>query len=86
MNRNRRTRPSRPSGPPSAETRERVLDAAERLFAERGIEAVSIRDITRAAGVNLAAINYHFWLQAGTRSRDFQPPAGAVEPETPGLT
>jgi len=30
------------------------------LFAERGIEAVSIRDITRAAGANLAAINYHF--------------------------
>ena len=60
MNMNRRTRLSRPSGPPSAETRERVLDTAERLFAERGIEAVSIRDITRVAGVNLAAINYHF--------------------------
>jgi len=37
-----------------------MLAAAEKLFALRGIEAVSIRDITRAAGVNLAAINYHF--------------------------
>lgn len=43
-----------------AETRERVLDIAEGLFAERGIDAVSIRDITGAADVNLAAINYHF--------------------------
>jgi AcrR family transcriptional regulator len=44
----------------AAETRERVLDAAERLFAEHGVEAVSIRDITHVARVNLAAINYHF--------------------------
>lgn len=37
-----------------------MLDTAERLFAERGPDAVSVRDITNAAGVNLAAINYHF--------------------------
>jgi AcrR family transcriptional regulator len=43
-----------------AETRKRIIEAAEKLFAQRGIEAVSVRDITRAAGVNLAAINYHF--------------------------
>lgn len=43
-----------------AETRKRVIEAAEKLFALRGIEAVSVRDITQAAGVNLAAINYHF--------------------------
>ena len=34
--------------------------AAERLFAERGIDAVSIRDITNEAGANSAAIHYHF--------------------------
>lgn len=45
---------------PSSETRDCVLDVAERLFAERGLDAVSIRDITGAAGVNLGAINYHF--------------------------
>ncbi len=44
----------------SSETRERVLDVAERLSAERGLNAVSVRDITGAAGVNLGAINYHF--------------------------
>lgn len=44
----------------SPETRQCVLETAERLFAERGIAGVSIRDITQAAKVNLAAINYHF--------------------------
>lgn len=43
-----------------AVTKEKILDTAERLFAERGLEATSIRDITVAAGVNLGAINYHF--------------------------
>jgi AcrR family transcriptional regulator len=42
------------------ETRARILDVAEELFAEHGLHRVSIRDITRKAKVNLAAINYHF--------------------------
>ena len=42
------------------ETRARLLDAAEELFAERGYHAASVRDITSAAGSNLAAVNYHF--------------------------
>lgn len=41
-------------------TRERVLDAAEELFAERGYHGVSVREITNAAGSNLSAINYYF--------------------------
>ncbi len=40
--------------------RERLLDEAERLFAEKGFHAVSVREITRAACCNLAAVNYHF--------------------------
>lgn len=44
----------------SVHTRERILDAAETLFAEHGFGATSVRDITAAAGVNVAAINYHF--------------------------
>src|SRR5437773_1036650 len=44
---------------PSA-TRSRILDVAEELFGERGLDRVSIRNITRIARVNLAAINYHF--------------------------
>ncbi|GIU74300.1 MAG: hypothetical protein KatS3mg004_1387 [Bryobacteraceae bacterium] len=41
-------------------TRTRILDAAERLFAERGFAGASLRDITAEAHVNLAAVNYHF--------------------------
>lgn len=53
-----------PSDFPS-ETRTAILDAAEQLFAERGVEGTSVRDITRLANVNLGAINYHF----GTKDR-----------------
>lgn len=45
---------------PSEVTRQRILSAAERLFAERGFEATSIRAIVAKARVNQAAINYHF--------------------------
>lgn len=41
-------------------TRQKILDAAELLFAERGFHSVSVRDITTAAGVDVALINYHF--------------------------
>jgi AcrR family transcriptional regulator len=41
-------------------TKTRLLDTAERLFAHQGIEATSLRTITAEAGVNLAAVNYHF--------------------------
>jgi AcrR family transcriptional regulator len=41
-------------------TKDRILNAAERLFARDGFEATSLRAITAEAGVNLAAVNYHF--------------------------
>jgi AcrR family transcriptional regulator len=42
------------------DTKTAILDAAERLFTEHGFHATSLRDITSEAGVNLAAVNYHF--------------------------
>ena len=42
------------------DTRVRILDAAELLFTEQGFEATTMRQITGAAAVNLAAVNYHF--------------------------
>src|SRR5215472_3578898 len=41
-------------------TKTKILNTAERLFAHHGIEATSLRAITAQAGVNLAAVNYHF--------------------------
>jgi AcrR family transcriptional regulator len=43
-----------------APTRDRLLLAAERLIAENGVEAVSVRAVTQAAGVSVSAANYHF--------------------------
>ncbi|MCK4729521.1 MAG: CerR family C-terminal domain-containing protein [Desulfobacterales bacterium] len=41
-------------------TKERLLNEAEGLFAQKGYDAVSVREITTAANCNLAAVNYHF--------------------------
>jgi AcrR family transcriptional regulator len=46
--------------PNEAATKALVFCAAERLFALQGFQSVSVRDITAAAGVNLASVNYHF--------------------------
>jgi AcrR family transcriptional regulator len=45
---------------PQHETRTRILDAAEELFMLHGFEGTSMRQLTTKAGVNLAAVNYHF--------------------------
>lgn len=55
-----RWRAGDPSASRSDTTRERLLDAAARLFAERGYTGTSIRAVTSAAGVSVSAANYHF--------------------------
>ena len=42
------------------DTRELILNTAGRIFAENGFHATTVRQITREAGVNVAAVNYHF--------------------------
>lgn len=46
--------------PEDNETRERILNTAQRLFAEKGFSKVSLRELTAAAETNLAAVNYYF--------------------------
>jgi AcrR family transcriptional regulator len=41
-------------------TRDRILEAAGQIFAERGFESTTVRDICQAAGANVAAVNYYF--------------------------
>ena len=50
----------------SDDTKARLLEAAERLFAERGVDAVSLREINRESGArNAIAVQYHFEDRAG---------------------
>jgi len=45
---------------PHFSTKQRILDSAEALFARHGFTGASLRQVTAAAKVNLAAVNYHF--------------------------
>ncbi|HNX51444.1 MAG TPA: CerR family C-terminal domain-containing protein [Thermoanaerobaculaceae bacterium] len=60
------------------QTRERLLDAAEMLFASRGFAATSVRHVTKAAGCNLAAVNYHFGSKLGLYQEVFRRRMDAV--------
>jgi AcrR family transcriptional regulator len=53
------------------EARERIVEAAEKLFAAEGYDAVSFRDLTEAAGVSLSAIHYHFGSKQAVLSEIF---------------
>src|ERR1700676_1268861 len=58
--------PARSAGPDEEDgTRERILKTAERLFAARGFNGVSVRELARAANVNIASIGYHFRSKDG---------------------
>jgi AcrR family transcriptional regulator len=50
---------------PDSGPKRKLLDAAEQLFAEKGFEAVSVRDVTQFVKMNVAAVNYHFGSREG---------------------
>ena len=57
---------------PPVDTKDRILDVAEEIFAEKGYSATSMRTITSRASVNLAAVNYHFGSKAQLYQAVFQ--------------
>jgi len=62
----------------ATDTRDRILDAAESLFVERGFSATSLRAIADRAGVNLAATNYHFGSKKGLLAEAFHRHLGPI--------
>ena len=53
-------------------TKEKILDAAEKLFAEKGYDGTSVRSICDAGGVNVAAVHYHFNGKEGVAEAIFE--------------
>src|SRR5690606_17208082 len=61
-----------------ASTRARILAAAERLFSHQGLEKATIRGIAAEAGVNIAAVNYHFGSKEALERETFRVLAARV--------
>lgn len=72
-------------------TRERLLEAAGEVFAEKGFRAATIRDICQRANANVAAVSYHFgskeqlyhtvigyWVEFAAERNPLQPPGDAT--------
>jgi AcrR family transcriptional regulator len=55
-----------------SDTRTRLMRVGERMFVERGYDGVSLRQLTAAAGINLAAVNYHFGSKQGLLTAIFE--------------
>jgi AcrR family transcriptional regulator len=81
----RAARPDRPQRPDKRDRRADILLAAERLFAERGYHAVTIRQIAQAAGVPLALVGYYFGAKHELFCALFEHWKGTIEERMAGL-
>lgn len=75
----RRKKPAKKTG--TKPGKERILDAAERLFARHGFYGISVRDITEEAGVDVALVSYHFGGKRELFAAVFQRRAELLNPE-----
>jgi len=74
-------RARKPVATAASSVRERILEVAERLFAEHGMSGVGLRAITTEAGVNLASIAYHFGSKDGLLEALFAQRAAPIAQE-----
>jgi AcrR family transcriptional regulator len=66
---------------PKRTTKDKLMDAAEKLFARKGFHGASLRDITTAAGVDLALVNYHFGSKHGLLTAVMERRGGVLNEE-----
>lgn len=74
-------RPRAVASLPALSVRERILEVAERMFAEHGMSGVGLRAITTEANVNLASIAYHFGSKDGLLEALFAQRAAPIAQE-----
>ena len=74
-------RPRAVPAQPALSVRERILEVAERMFAEHGMSGVGLRTITAEAKVNLASIAYHFGSKDGLLEALFAQRAAPIAQE-----
>ncbi|MFL0801993.1 MAG: TetR family transcriptional regulator [Agarilytica sp.] len=73
--------PGRPRGVKAEETRQRILDAAEKLFSENSFNGVTIRQVANLSGVNTALLHYYFVNKRGLFESVFERRAAELNSE-----
>lgn len=81
----KRSKPSRPSPRADQETRERILDAADRIFTRKGTASARTQEIADAAGVNKALVHYYFGTKAALADAIFARALGMLVPRIFGI-
>jgi TetR/AcrR family transcriptional regulator len=81
----RRSRPERLPPRPDQETRERILDAADRVFIRKGTASGRTQEIADEAGVNKALVHYYFGTKAALADAIFARALGALVPKIFGI-
>jgi TetR/AcrR family transcriptional regulator len=81
----KRSTRARPGSRPDQETKDRILDAAQRVFTRKGTASGRTQEIAREAGVNKALVHYYFGTKAALADAIFARALGALVPRIFGI-